>query len=74
MPQEPFGSTHQASLLQRTKDAGISVSELWLYYFSIGGGCSELCLDGYLHGLMPLPALEAMLLEIAVNELCAGLT
>jgi hypothetical protein len=74
MPQEPFGCSHRASLLQRTTDAGISVCELWLYYFSIGGKCAEICLDAYLHGLMPLSALESVLVELAIDEMCADIT
>jgi hypothetical protein len=74
MPQEPFKSTHQASLLQRTRDAGISVPELWLYYFSIGGTCAEICLDAYLHALMPLSTLESMLVEHAIDEMTADTT
>jgi hypothetical protein len=74
MPQDPFGSTHQASLLQRTRDADISVPELWLYYFSIGGKCAEICLDAYLHGLMPLSALESVLVELAIDEMSADIT
>jgi hypothetical protein len=70
MPQEPFGCSHRASLLQRTTDAG----ELWLYYFSIGGKCAEICLDAYLHGLMPLSALESVLVELAIDEMCADIT
>jgi hypothetical protein len=71
--QEPFGSAHPASFLQRARDAGISVFELWVYYYSIGGTCTEIALDGYLHGLLPIPALESMLVEIAVNESCADI-
>jgi hypothetical protein len=71
MPQEPFRSTHQASLLQRTRDADIGVSELWLYYFSIGGNCEEICLDAYLHGLMSLHAREGKLVEHAIDEMTA---
>jgi hypothetical protein len=71
MPEEPSGSTHQASLLQRIRDADINVPELWLYYFSIGGKCAEICLDAYLHGLMPLSALESKLVEHAIDEISA---
>jgi hypothetical protein len=74
MPQGPFGSPHQACLLQRTRDADISVPQLWLYYVGIGGKCAEICLDAYLHGLMPLSALESTLVELAIDELSADMT
>jgi hypothetical protein len=74
MPHESSGCPHQASLLQRIREADISVSELWLYYFSIGGNCEEIYLDAYLHALMPLPALERMLVELAIDEMSADIT
>lgn len=48
---------------------GISVGELWLHYLSTGGDIDEYEVDAYLHGLMPLPALERDMISQAVNEM-----
>ncbi|WP_326963201.1 hypothetical protein [Arthrobacter sp. PL16] len=49
----------------------ISTHGLWVYYFSIGGFIGEVEVDAYLHGLMPLPALDEELLAVAVAEMYA---
>lgn len=48
---------------------GISVGELWLHYLSSGGDIDEYEVDAYLHGLMPLPALERDMISQSVNEM-----
>ncbi len=59
-----------ANAIQR---AGITLSALWLYYFSLGGAAEELEVDAYLHGLMPLQPVDRDLLALAVNEMYADL-
>lgn len=48
--------------------AGVSVQELWLRYFALGGLVGVTEIDGYLQGLMPLTALEHDRLAVALNE------
>jgi hypothetical protein len=60
------------SLSQRFHDAvescGLSVSELWLRYFALGGDAGEIELDAYLNGAIAFPALQHDLLAHAINE------
>jgi hypothetical protein len=50
-------------------EAGFSIGEVWLHYFSLSGEVEEYEIEAYLAGLMLLPALECDLLALAVNEL-----
>ncbi|WP_309298568.1 hypothetical protein [Arthrobacter mangrovi] len=49
--------------------ARISVGDLWLHYFSIGGTVGEYEVEAYLQGLLSLPVLQRDLLAMAANEL-----
>lgn len=51
------------------KAADISVSALWLKYFSLSGDAGEYEVEAYLQGLLSLPALQRDLLALAANEL-----
>jgi len=46
----------------------LSVAELWLRYFAIGGTASELEVDAYLNGAITLPAVQHDMLALAINE------
>jgi hypothetical protein len=48
--------------------AGLTVDQLWLRYFALGGNAGRIEVDAYLHGLMPLPELQRDVLAHAVNE------
>jgi hypothetical protein len=52
----------------------LSVEQLWRRYFGLGGGVGLLEVEGYLDGLMPLPALERDVLAHAINERLDELT
>lgn len=49
--------------------AGLSVSQLWWHYFSLGGDTGELEIDSYLHQALHLPRLDRELLDHAAQEL-----
>ncbi|YCK79764.1 hypothetical protein M1D89_01675 (plasmid) [Arthrobacter sp. D3-18] len=51
------------------KESDISVEELWLKYFSIGGNIGEYEVDAYVETSFPLPPMERDLLAHAANEL-----
>lgn len=51
--------------LRRT---GLGVHDLWLRCFPLGGLASPVEIDAYLHGLMPLSALDRDVVACAVNE------
>jgi hypothetical protein len=46
----------------------LTVGELWLRYFALGGEASELEVDAYLNGAMTLPAFQHDMLAHAINE------
>lgn len=48
--------------------ADITVGDLWLYYFSIGGSVGEYEVEAYLQGMISIPGLERDLLAMAVND------
>lgn len=61
--------TQRHSTWFAARDADITVAELWLKYYSVGGNHPEFDIDSYLHGLAPLPVTERDLLAMALNEL-----
>ncbi|TLM71305.1 hypothetical protein [Pseudarthrobacter sp. NamB4] len=65
-PNEP---EQRRRLRAAIKAAGISVSELWLKYFSLSGDAGEYEVEAYLQGLLSLPAVQRDLLALAANEL-----
>ena len=46
----------------------LTVGELWLRYFALGGVATELEVDAYLNGAIALPALQHDMLAQAINE------
>jgi hypothetical protein len=60
------------SISQRFHDAfescELSVSELWLRYFALGGDAGEIEVDAYLNGAIAFPAMQHDLLAQAINE------
>ncbi|GAB3526787.1 hypothetical protein [Arthrobacter monumenti] len=63
------GQEQRRLLLIAVRHSGISVGQLWLRYFGIGGDAGEYEVDAYLHGSYNLPALQRDLLAHAVNEM-----
>lgn len=60
----------QSGLLRTAlSSSDISVSELWLRYFSIGGTAGEYEVEAYVHSLLSLPVIQRDLLAQAANEL-----
>ncbi|WP_104116042.1 GAF domain-containing protein [Arthrobacter sp. B1805] len=45
------------------RQVDLSLAEVWIEYFAIGGSLSELEIDAYLRGQAELPVLEGELLE-----------
>ena len=48
--------------------ARLTVGELWLRYFALGGDAAELEIDAYLNGAMAMPAFQHDMLAHAINE------
>lgn len=47
---------------------GLSVEQLWLRYFALGGDASQFELDAFLQGLIMLPRMQRDMIAHAVNE------
>lgn len=47
---------------------GLTVGELWLRYFALGGDAGQFELDAYLNGAIALPPLQHDMLAHAINE------
>ncbi|MEK0156311.1 hypothetical protein [Arthrobacter oryzae] len=65
-PNEP---EQRRQLRAALKAADLTPGELWLNYFSIGGGVGEYEVEAYLQGLLSLPPIQRDLLAMAANEL-----
>ncbi|OBF17313.1 hypothetical protein [Mycobacterium kubicae] len=48
--------------------ADVTVDELWLRYFSLGGEVGRFELDAYLNGAIALPPIQHDMLAQAINE------
>src|SRR5215212_1805414 len=54
--------------------AELTLEQLWLRYFALGGIAGLVEVEAYLHGLVPLPPVQRDLLAQAVNERLDELT
>jgi hypothetical protein len=59
---------HQKDLAEAFAVSQLTVEELWLRYFALGGDAGKVEIEAYLAGLMPLPSLQHNILAHAVNE------
>ena len=59
---------HQRDLYRAFGHAELTVQELWLRYFALGGTAGPTEIDAYLNALMPLSHTEHNILALAVNE------
>jgi hypothetical protein len=46
----------------------LTVAEVWIRYFALGGEASEMEVDAYLNGALALPAFQHDMLAHAINE------
>jgi hypothetical protein len=66
---EPHEPEQRHDLNAALQEADISVSELWLRYFSMSGVAGEYEVQAYTEGLISLPALQRELLALAAREI-----
>jgi hypothetical protein len=57
--------------LLSSRDAGVTLWELWLRYYSLGGEASESAVAAQLRGELSLPGIQQQILRIALTELSA---
>ncbi len=69
----PYAEEQRALTNAAVVDAGFSVGEVWMHYFSLSGEVDEYEVEAYLEGLMVMPPIECDVLALAVNELIDGL-
>lgn len=50
------------------RHADVSMEELWLRYFTLGGLAGQFEVEAYIHGAMALPSLQRDVLAHALNE------
>jgi hypothetical protein len=64
--------TTSSDLTQRFNDAfeaaDLTVNELWLRYFSLGGDAGRFEIDAYLNGAIAMPPMQHDMLAHAINE------
>jgi hypothetical protein len=60
-------------LEQGRRDAGLSVAELWLRYFALGGMSTALEMEAVLYGALVGTVQEREVLAVALNERFAEL-
>lgn len=58
----------QHHLAEAFTGAKLTVEELWLRYFALGGDAGKVEIEAYLAGLMPLASLQHNILAHAINE------
>jgi hypothetical protein len=68
-PERTPPEEHQRSALQAALDfSGLSLEQLWMRYFGLGGSADLMDLDAHLAGVMPLPPAQADMLAHSINE------
>jgi hypothetical protein len=58
----------RVTLEQARRELGISVGELWMSYFALGGMSTVLEIEAYLHGALDTPGPVHDRLAVALNE------
>jgi hypothetical protein len=61
-------NTQRELLKEGLLRAGLSVQELWVEYFGVGGTAGQFEVEAYVHGATALPALQRDLLAQVLNE------
>ncbi|HET9347697.1 MAG TPA: hypothetical protein VFO13_01020 [Arthrobacter sp.] len=61
-------SEQRRRFAESLRHADVSIEELWLRYFTLGGHAGQFEVEAYIHGAMALPALQRDILAHALNE------
>jgi hypothetical protein len=56
------------SLAATLRYAGLTLEQLWIHYFALGGDAALLEVDAFMNGAMTLPSMQRDVLAQAVNE------
>jgi hypothetical protein len=61
-------SEQRRRFAESLRHADVSIEELWLRYFTLGGQAGQFEVEAYIHGAMALPSLQRDVLAHALNE------
>jgi hypothetical protein len=61
-------SEQRRRFAESLRHADVSIEELWLRYFTLGGQAGQFEVEAYIHGAISLPALQRDILAHALNE------
>ena len=61
-------SEQRQRFAESLRHADVSIEELWLRYFTLGGHAGQFEIEAYIHGAMALPSLQRDILAHALNE------
>ncbi|WP_107657036.1 hypothetical protein [Nocardia suismassiliense] len=64
----PDANGYRDRLAAAYRASELTVNELWLRYFALGGIIGRMEMEAYLSGLMELPSLQHDMLALAINE------
>jgi hypothetical protein len=68
-PERVSPDEQQASALRDAfRHAELTVEELWMRFFGLGGDADLITVDAHLAGLVPLPRAQSDVLALAINE------
>jgi hypothetical protein len=74
-PERASSGQEQGSALREAfRHAGLTLEELWLRYFALGGEADLMTVDAHIAGLLPLPRIQYDILALAINERLDELT
>ncbi|HEV2754376.1 MAG TPA: hypothetical protein VG318_01190 [Actinomycetota bacterium] len=62
------GPRDPAELDEARRHLGLTLKDLWIRYFALGGNADQIELDAFFHGLSELSRLEYNVLAHAINE------
>jgi hypothetical protein len=65
---QPDAEQRREALRTAIEHADLSLEQLWTRYFALGGSADLFDLEAHLAGLAPLPAAQADVLAVAINE------
>ncbi len=72
--EDMSADTQRRLIAEAVRHSRLPLSDVWMYYFSIGGTAGEYEIEAFLHASYSLPPLQRDMLAHAVNEMIDGLT
>jgi len=68
MTPDALHNSYQRELARAFSHAEVTVHELWVAYFALGGDAGPVEVEAYMNGLMPLSQFQHNILALAINE------